>query len=463
MHLSKVTFAMYCVLLNLTSIAQKNVVPVTQSELTKIALPAGAKQDKRVFPTAAAQTALELEAQEHGIVLENSPEILTIPTTNKQAEQEILNNLSNAGYAKVTLPDETDYFLLNHISGVFMVYMNTSRNETLVYITRVRSVPNGLLPVNEINTPNPSRTNTKVETDKNESVKQPTEVKKESIIQPENNNISTKTTNTYSDGYYFVTTTFDDGWIANVQPDFISVKKEGVDVKLIYPENYPDNLQGDISDYFWNRWVVPYFRIQNAQKLDEGFSYLKINFIEGNAIEMATQKSVYIGISVIVKNGICKPILAVAPTREIFYQYFKEPDGLQNMLNYNKFAISSNDLIGEWTESSSAGVNLYNVYTGGYAGMNYASSTDHFTFNKDGTYSSKHAGASSVYGTTTTYNQKYTGKATVSNWGLIITNRFKNATEDYWAQFEVIKGGRILHLQNKEYSGNTYHLIKIKQ
>ncbi len=104
MLLRKVTFAVFCVLLNLESIAQKNVVPVTQSELTKIALPAGAKQDKRVFPTAAAQTALELEAQEHGIVLENSPEILTIPTTNKQAEQEILNNLNNAGFAKVTLP-----------------------------------------------------------------------------------------------------------------------------------------------------------------------------------------------------------------------------------------------------------------------------------------------------------------------------------------------------------------------
>ncbi|MCU0382980.1 MAG: hypothetical protein MUF68_02835 [Cyclobacteriaceae bacterium] len=462
MPLCKIIFLVVFVLLSITSIAQKNVVAVSQSELIKITLPAGAKQDKRIFPVAAAQTALELEAQDHGIVLENSPEILTIPTTNKQAEQEILNNLSSAGFAKVTLPEETDYFLLNHISGVFMVYMNTSRNETLVYITRVRSVPNGLLPVYEINNANPSRSNNQAEISKNEIVSETTEIKKEIIKQPENTNPPTKTSNTYSDGFYFVTTNFDDGWIANVQPEFVSVTKEGIYVKLIYPEKYPDNLQGDISDFYWNRWVTPFYRISNAQKLNEGFSYFKVNFIEGAGIENGTNKNVYVGISVIVTNGICKGIIVAAPSKEIFYQYFKEPEALQNMLAYNKFAVSANDLVGEWTESSSAGVNLYNVYTGGHAGMNYASSTDHFEFKADGTYTSKHSGASSVYGTTTTYNQKYTGKATISNWGLIITNRFKNATEDFWAQFEVIKGGRILRLQNKESSAIIYSLIKIK-
>lgn len=132
------------------------------------------------------------------------------------------------------------------------------------------------------------------------------------------------------------------------------------------------------------------------------------------------------------------------------------------MIGYNRFAIGAKDVVGLWSANSGSQVNLYNTYTGNYAGMNYAQSTDSFQFNGDGTYSSKHSGASSVYGNTTVYSQEYKGKLTVANWDVSMTNRWKDATENFNAWFEVVRGGRILHLQNKSASGIQYHLVKVK-
>jgi hypothetical protein len=58
------------------------------------------------------------------------------------------------------------------------------------------------------------------------------------------------------------------------------------------------------------------------------------------------------------------------------------------------------------------------------------------------------------------YDQKYIGKYTLTNWDVTMTKRFEGKTDVFCAQFQAVKGGRVLHITNKTYSGNSYHLVK---
>jgi hypothetical protein len=65
-----------------------------------------------------------------------------------------------------------------------------------------------------------------------------------------------------------------------------------------------------------------------------------------------------------------------------------------------------------------------------------------------------------MVGSMKTYQQKFEGKLLVSNWQISLSNRQNGATKVYYAYFEAVKGGSILHLQDKEASAMWYHLVK---
>jgi hypothetical protein len=251
-----------------------------------------------------------------------------------------------------------------------------------------------------------------------------------------------------------------------VETDFVKVTKGNLNVQLYYSFEITDPMRNsslEFSEYFWNLLVVPNYSVRSAQRLVEGVTYFRTYFIEGEAIDPKTGNPCYLALNVLVNSGVATPVLAIAPNKNSYVQQFPEPKNLGDMTTYNKFAVSAQDIVGSWSSNSSSGVNLYNTYTGDYAGMNSTQSADSFVFNADGTYSSKHSGASSVYGTSTFYSQEYKGKLTVTNWDITMTNRFKDATNIYFAQFEVVRGDRVLHLQDKTASGMRYHLTRSKE
>jgi hypothetical protein len=236
-------------------------------------------------------------------------------------------------------------------------------------------------------------------------------------------------------------------------------------VLLYYASEMTDEMRYsnlEFSEIFWNKLVVPNYTVKSAVRLQESVTFFRTYFIEGEVVDPKTGKSLYLALNVLVNSGITSPVLAIAPDKNSYLQQFPEPKTLGNMVGYNRFAVGPKDVVGDWSASSGAGVNLYNTYTGNYAGMNYAQSSDSFTFHGDGTYSSKHSGASSVYGTTTVFSQEYKGKLIVNNWDMSMTNRWKDATEDFHAWFEVVRDGRILHLQSKTASGIRYNLVRVK-
>jgi hypothetical protein len=46
-------------------------------------------------------------------------------------------------------------------------------------------------------------------------------------------------------------------------------------------------------------------------------------------------------------------------------------------------------------------------------------------------------------------NQEYKGQSTVTNWNIVLTNRFQGATEKYDSYFEAVRGGRALILRDR--------------
>ena len=47
----------------------------------------------------------------------------------------------------------------------------------------------------------------------------------------------------------------------------------------------------------------------------------------------------------------------------------------------------------------------------------------------------------------------------MKDWEVTLTNRFKGATHTFWAQFEAVAGGRILHLWRGD--AEEVHLFKV--
>jgi len=431
---------------------QSKLVPVSKSELTGIELPTGAKQDKRILATAAAETLLEMTAEENATKLEGQAEVFTMPPSQ---QEQVRAAAQKARWEIQPYFTEAKYSLLKKDGRTLLIYLDSNKKETSLYIMPVANMPQEAPVVASQTTPQeqvqPAQSQTQV---------QPQAAT--FVVEPKTQQVTTAPAGAFT----FTSTNFDDGWVSTIANDFVQVTKGNITVLLYYGFEITDELRNsnvEFSDYYWNQLIVPNYSVKSAYRYQEGVTYFRTYFIEGEAVNPQTGKSCYLALNVLVNSGVSTPVLAIAPDKNSYYQQFPEPKALGNMTGYNKFAVAAKDIIGTWEENSGAGVNLYNTYTGNYAGMNYAQNSATFIFNADGTYTSKHSGASSVYGTTTAFSQEYKGKITVTNWDMSMTNRWKDATENFNAQFEAVRGGRILHLQNKESTGIWYHLARTKQ
>jgi hypothetical protein len=128
------------------------------------------------------------------------------------------------------------------------------------------------------------------------------------------------------------------------------------------------------------------------------------------------------------------------------------------MTGLNHFPVTAADMVGNWDSNASGAVLLVNTTTSANAGMNVAATSDKFTFKSGGTYESKHAGASSIYGSKSYSGGKFAGKFTAKDWEITLTNRENGKTRVYNSYFEAVKGGRVLHMLG----GDPYNLFQVK-
>jgi hypothetical protein len=257
------------------------------------------------------------------------------------------------------------------------------------------------------------------------------------------------------------TTRFNDGWVATIEQGFVRVAKGEVVVLLHYGIPLSEVPEGpnEVVRY-WNRLVAPRYRVDGLKVFENGPCYFCLYFGEGSATEIATGARKHVALYVQFDKGIGYAVQVVAPSFAAFQKEFPNIQAVGKMYGYNKFAVKAADLTGTWKDSSSAAGQYYNSITGAYAGMNVVSNAHSFSFNRDGTYSSAHSGASGFVGSQQFYSQKYQGRMTLNNWQMSLTNRFNNKTEVFEAYFEMTGAGPVLNLIQVDARGIHYRLVR---
>lgn len=279
--------------------------------------------------------------------------------------------------------------------------------------------------------------------------------------------ISTSATSHAGYGITKATTNFTDGWMATLASDKVVVTKGPVRVYLYFPLAYNDQSRAAGRDFYWDRVLPQHFRITSKRYRDHGevMTSFQAPYIEGTGVELVTGTACFLALFVTSANGMMIPVLALAPDEDAIRKAFPKAESqmdsdLAAMTYYNRFAVSLSDVIGKWKGGDFTAANYYNVYSGAYAGMGAVAMSERFDFFANGDYTSKHQGASGMVGSMSTYSQEYKGKATISDWSMVMTNRFEGKATTFNAWFEAVPGGRILHLQDAQYSGLRFDLAQ---
>ena len=277
-----------------------------------------------------------------------------------------------------------------------------------------------------------------------------------------------------SSGFQFTTSNFDDGWTSTIQQDYVLVEKGNARVYLFYAVPYnSDNFSGTgimARDYYWDNYVASQFRTTTKQYNDAGeyISSFLPYYVEGRGTDPVSGMPVFVAMTLtFIPNGALMTI-ASFPDEALFRQAFPKANDkfvsdLDEMSRYNKFAIGQSDFVGTWQNGSTSTMQwAYETPSGyeGYAGMTVAATSAEFTFNADNTYSSIHNGATGAVGAMNTFQQKYKGTNTVSNWNMVMSNRWQGQTQNFDAYYQAVRGGRLLNLNDN--GGSRYNLVKVK-
>jgi len=124
------------------------------------------------------------------------------------------------------------------------------------------------------------------------------------------------------------------------------------------------------------------------------------------------------------------------------------------MTSYNKFAVAASDFKGIWTSDFTGVQQLYNVYSGQYAGMNINQSSQTFQFGAGNTYNWKILAVNGMVGAVKYGQAKSAGKFSVPNNWQIQFSDIEGKPKKYNAYFSCIKGARLLMLLDAQYPGS---------
>lgn len=456
-----------CLALCHLAAAQKNLVPVSQSQLTGVALPTGTKEDRRLLMRTAAKATMDMQAKDSGLVLTDRYEVFLLPASSAAWSTDSLRAAFMAkGWLLSLSNDAEQWALATKSDDRMLLYLSASNKETWLYLA-------------EVNRPQRVTAVDPLPESKTDETTQP---------QPATNPVLPADTGTttnsqpvaHSGRYQFTTTNFDDGWTATEYPDWIELSKGNMKVLLHLYNAAVDMSSGQtplINASAWDVLVAPrYVSKREYYAFNGNMSYMRSSATSAWLTDSQGGEH-YV---VLFRRGGGPFMEFIAPDRASFEKEFGmniseansqnliwSDDALwmkmDNMQRRNKFAVAPADLAGHWTESSSAVAQMYYVNSGNYAGMNAVSTSAEFWLQPDGSYRSQHKGASGMVGNQQFFQQEYKGKYSMSgNWELSMNNRYNGKTDVFLCQFEVVRGGRILHLTDKANPGLAYHLAITK-
>ncbi|HMK19434.1 MAG TPA: hypothetical protein VK492_14625 [Chitinophagaceae bacterium] len=279
------------------------------------------------------------------------------------------------------------------------------------------------------------------------------------------------TSSAKNDGFTFTTTNFDDGWTSTVQEDWVEVTKGNIKVLIHYPREgtiFPADPE-PLTNAAWNILVAPRYSKLRDYKTAYITTYNRPYLGFGYLTENSTGKEVFV---LLFRQGQTGWLEFVTPDKNSFIQQYKfdpstirwdsETDLLNplvQMTNYNKFAVAAADFKGEWSSDFSGVQQLYNVYTGDYAGMNLNQSNETFQFAAGNTYNWKLIAVNGMVGNAKFAQVKSAGKFTVLNNWQVKFSDIERKPRTYNAHFSCIKGARLLHLLDAQTPGSGIYTV----
>lgn len=287
-------------------------------------------------------------------------------------------------------------------------------------------------------------------------------------ILPENGNNSigqTKSTAVKPDGFQFFISNFDDGWTSTVQEDWVEVTKGNIKVLLHYPREgtvFPTDPE-PLTSAAWNILVAP--RYSNLKNYRTAYisTYNRPYLGMGYATENSTGKEVFV---LLFRQG-GEWIEFITPDKNTFIQQYKfDPETvkwdtdsdlinpLANMTSYNRFAVAASDFKGKWTSDFTGIQQMYNVYTGNYAGMNMHQSNIIFDFKGGNSYYWKLIAVNGMVGNMKFDQVESTGTFSVPNNWQLQCSKIEKGPKLYHAFWSCIKGARILNLLDADAPGS---------
>jgi hypothetical protein len=272
----------------------------------------------------------------------------------------------------------------------------------------------------------------------------------------------TSGTSSSKNGSGSTSTTFDDGWTSTLEENWVRVARPGVTVFLHYGVALDDNTRRDPTSSLWTMLVASrYSNVKNYSAPTH--SQLKFPYYEATA--EATDRNganVFVVMRLSINGGVAKAIEIVAPSRQAYEKQFPDRDAVLAIMNANRFSVGK-EVAGTWSSTTGASVDMYYVATGGYAGMNASAAHDRFELDASGKYSSEHKGAYGRVGSQTVYQEKYKGTWSVTGpWEITVKRSDKTEASVFAVQYEAVRGGRILRMTDKKFSGTSYALRRDK-
>lgn len=292
------------------------------------------------------------------------------------------------------------------------------------------------------------------------------------VVPPANKPDATPVT---TGGFTFTTTNFDDGWTSTVQEDWVEVTKGNVRVLLHYPKAgtiFPADPD-PLTTAAWNILVAPRYSNLKNYKTSYINTYDRPCLGMGYATDNTSGKQVFI---LLFRQGSSGWLEFVNPDKNSFIQQYKfDPETIRwdsesdllkplaAMTSYNKFAVAASDFKGIWTSDFSGVQQLYNVYSGQYAGMNINQSSQTFQFGAGNTYNWKILAVNGMIGAMKYGQAKSAGKFSVPNNWQIQFSDIEGKPKKYNAYFSCIKGARLLMLLDAQYPGSGIYTAFGKQ
>jgi hypothetical protein len=271
---------------------------------------------------------------------------------------------------------------------------------------------------------------------------------------------------TQKNGFAFTTTNFDDGWTSTVQEDFVLVVKGGIKVLIHYPNKKADAYNSVLKDGDYNAWntlVAPRYTNLKTLEWKSIQSWESITFMEGDATENTTGKTVHI---VLFKKhystGMGSYLEFVTDNKAAYENEFGpyhntsfDWDKTANMQFRNKFAVAASDLKGKWTNNFTGLTQYVNANTGASAGADTHASNQNFEFGTGNTYKWDLSVANGFVGNIKFQSVKASGKFSLPNNWQVNFSEIEGKPKKYNAYFSCIKGARILWLQDTGYGDYT--------